>query len=402
VGTQHYRSEQEEFVALLSERAVGGKFLFKADDWHKGLGRKTRVREPADLVWLANGVVVLISMKSGVGAAKQKNQERSLDQLKGVLRAWRDGRSLVGANSDCRFDIPYLDGTPVILLSVLGADHLGVKSHRDLAHDLGVTMVVSVPQYLLERLVHRHGGSRDLIEILLLANQTDLDGTTAVGIVDAMHGMAYASSKFARQPLYRTDPTANYIVRLLEAQWTAGIVVDPKGPRVVRDVEPLAFDPVATIDDAGWPGRFTVLTELFDPSDAGLWTPPRPVEMEALQTGMEAFVDRSLDMGLLLMAGLAVPPPDGVTTWPPACSDGVVTRRLERHTVVLGRTRDICSEGFVEKWMQEWIYATSISHPRFPPVGFLITFLPFGLSLSYFGHPGVRESETRRRVTLAT
>jgi hypothetical protein len=390
----NHQSSQERIIAGLSERCVGGRLVFRPDPWPKG---STGTREPADLIWSTNGVVLLMSMKSGDGAVKKKNQDKSLRQLKGGLREWRSGRRLTGFNGATRFDLAYDAKAHVVLLSLVEADDLPVTSHSAMAERLGVAIVATAPEALLHRLIYRRGTSRDLIEVLLAVDRAggEVTGAQVIEMLDSMHARAYVESSFGRQPLNRTDPLSNAQVQFVEAlRGSAG------GQDRVTDVgAPAAFGLGATMDDLGWSGLFTVLGALHNPTSPRLFR-PLDADLAAMQAGVIALVGAVKGAGAdIVGVSTYAPPPPGVELWPPDYLDNVEVHRVENHTLVLGRVARMSDSRFHRRWAECWADAQSQAQVGTPPVGLILHLSSVGVGYAFCGMSGTRASATHRLMT---
>src|SRR5579862_580556 len=105
------QSRQESLMKIVGGRLMAAPFLFCPDLWRPH-PRKTR--EPADLVWACNNVVVLMylqqhQMHDNGEKNKKKYQDgidHNLRQAGGALKAWK--RHLIsGKNEWHRFSLPW-------------------------------------------------------------------------------------------------------------------------------------------------------------------------------------------------------------------------------------------------------------------------------------------------------
>src|SRR5258707_1140452 len=160
------QSQQEQFVRELSEHSMGRAFVFEPLEYCKGGAR----REHADLVWANNSVIVFFAMKAGNKGATSKRL-RSLRQLRGGLRAWRDlGIPLKGSIDGASIELAFDPSSCVILLTVEDGDDAELVLHSCEVERGTPVVAASVPQPILSELARRGGTSRALIGYLLSNN----------------------------------------------------------------------------------------------------------------------------------------------------------------------------------------------------------------------------------------
>jgi hypothetical protein len=172
-------SEQEALVRLLMERSTGSPFMFRPDEYRKG----SSTREPADLAWVCNGCVVLFYMQRTVKSCAVAI-EHNLEQAKGWLRAWRNGRPLTGHNTDQSFSIAHDGYTRVVVVSVVDCDDGMMRYHADKCVELKVARCATITQTALHMLANAGATMHDLVRIIeLLRHRGDV---APLGVISAI------------------------------------------------------------------------------------------------------------------------------------------------------------------------------------------------------------------------
>lgn len=183
-------SDQERLVHRFCQSSWGAPYLFAPDEYTKGNAR----REPADLVWLANGVSILMYMEGG--SSLEKADAHNLKQASGWLRAWRAGRPLVGGNSFARFSIPFNPATKLVIISVVRDPLDQVRFHDEVARQFGepVGLVVSISESLLEEAAIWGAGPVDILDILFISRQSNVPEASGQ---EYMHAQYAAAARLA-------------------------------------------------------------------------------------------------------------------------------------------------------------------------------------------------------------
>jgi hypothetical protein len=385
---------QERLTAELSARSVGAAYVFKPDHYRRG---QSGIREPVDLVWATNGVVVLMSMKGG--RDKPQARAKSMRQLGGVLRAWRGGQSLRGRNATTEFVLEFDPEVPVVLLSVLEGATVPLAVHADEARRLAVAMVATVPQDVLEKLAHMGGGSRDLIAALRRVPDGSLRRDQALDLVEEVRDAAYWQSPVGAAPAYRESPLTSYIWRLLLSMREAFVAARPEAA-ARRTPTALAADITPTIDDVGWRGLYSVLGTIYSPLSA---TAPRlilpPQSVEDLQADILGFsrVARASGASIVVPSTLAPIPPD-VGAWPPAQNEGAYVLHVDDHVLLVGRSTGPGGPPFLREWHAGWSRASREASPGFPPLSVVLYTPDCGMGLMIAGVTGARTGSATRAV----
>ena len=156
-----FKNNQEVLLNELACRSMAAPFVFAPDVFKKG---KNSEREPADLVWACNNCVILMYMTESRRSADDAIKH-NLNQAKGWLKEWKNGRRLTGSNRWRGFSIKYGQALYVIVLSII--KHHGVAVfYEEKAKELGVTCCATLPQSAIQFLTAMGGSSLDLMLVL--------------------------------------------------------------------------------------------------------------------------------------------------------------------------------------------------------------------------------------------
>lgn len=158
-----FQNEQERLIALFSKHSMGTPFIFSPEEYQKGKA----IREPADLVWSCGNCIVLFyaykTEKSGINKAIEHN----LKQAKGWLRAWKDlDISLKGKNEFQEFNIGFGEHKHIIVLSIIECPQAMAVYHLHEAQNLDISVCVTLPFSVLEKMVELYVGLPDFILLL--------------------------------------------------------------------------------------------------------------------------------------------------------------------------------------------------------------------------------------------
>lgn len=215
-------SEQEFLVREILRRCLGTLYLFEPDEYEKGAGA---TREPADLVWWCRDVLVLIAMTAG-GRSYLKQNRHNLNQLRGFLRRWELGAaSLFGANDWQTLAPDPHGGEDIVLLSVVSCPDARAEVHTDGQRPPGaigqrVTLIASVPDLVLARILELGGSALDLADFLLRVSQHSGGVTTdaALGFVDEQFEGAAIRAR-AKRPTARKPELDSQIEDWIVKGW---------------------------------------------------------------------------------------------------------------------------------------------------------------------------------------
>ncbi len=165
-------SKQERLIHAISSFSYGDAFVFAPDEWQKGNAR----REPADVIWSANGCLMLMYMKESGGTRDDPVRNRSkrdkfiktnLCQASGALRRWRSGSPIKGSNRFKSFSIPHEQSLPLVVLSLAETGCAIAQYHHEKACEMGVAMCATIPTSALDYLAHMGGSMLDLMFFLI-------------------------------------------------------------------------------------------------------------------------------------------------------------------------------------------------------------------------------------------
>jgi hypothetical protein len=200
-------SKQEEILETLSQKSLGGPFIFAPDEYKKG----NATREPADLVWACNNCIILFFMKSKVDETYKENNvikgrkdkliTENFKQAKGWLNEWKEGRNLIGKNKFRKFNINYTEYKHIIVLGIIDYGNEEGFYHFNYEKDLGVKLCATLSQKTFEFLVSIDVTAVDLILLILsLRERTQADNSVqllSIGLdyYTNAHKYAYSSAQ---------------------------------------------------------------------------------------------------------------------------------------------------------------------------------------------------------------
>lgn len=183
------KSNQEALANIFSSAITGAPYIFFTDEYTKG----NATREPADLAWCVNDSVILIFMKESKfyeEAEKRKSKteyihKKNLDQAKGWIRTWRQGRNLLGRNEYNEFDIPYSDSLNIIILSVYKTGELNVKIDTEFTKANNISLCAMLPEEALELMAASQFSPIDIINVLkaIYNMQSDNHNVSTLSII---------------------------------------------------------------------------------------------------------------------------------------------------------------------------------------------------------------------------
>jgi hypothetical protein len=191
-------SEQEAILNGLSRYSIGSPFVFYPEKFKKG----DSIREPADLVWVVNNVVVLIYMTkrsyrentSTETIQQRKNRliEHNLNQAEGWLNAWRKGQKLSGKNEYQEFSVSHDDNKHVIVLSVIDYGHEQGDYHQDFSERLNIDLCATISQHAFEHMIKIGCTLVDVVDLLLMIREHDKvePGSSFIDFVKSFHHVA--------------------------------------------------------------------------------------------------------------------------------------------------------------------------------------------------------------------
>ncbi|WP_437586989.1 hypothetical protein [Sorangium sp. So ce1000] len=179
------KSNQERLIRTISEHSMGAPYVFQTKEYKKG----SSTREPADLVWVCNGCIILMYMKQGRNVSKAI--KGNLDQAAGWLRAWQGGQPLIGHNENGHINLSFNPSRHLVIVSVVRGDERAYRYHYDEVRRLfkyGVVLCATIPEDALIYLTHCGGGAVDIVNLMiLLAEQGASSVDSIMEIVHRYH-----------------------------------------------------------------------------------------------------------------------------------------------------------------------------------------------------------------------
>jgi hypothetical protein len=192
-------------MRLFFKLAMGDPFLFLPATYRKGSAQ----REPADLVWAANGCVVLAYLCRMTNAARA--ERHNLTQARGWLRGWRTlGVPLEGENDHTRFNIRHgsEDFTHTVVLSIIEAPDAYARFDLTELSGLGVTLSATLPLSVVARFARMHASIPDVcrfVDLLRSEHPGPVGEADVLASVDAYHEAAWRTS--GADAAWRDDET---------------------------------------------------------------------------------------------------------------------------------------------------------------------------------------------------
>ena len=214
-------SEQEQLIHQLSTHSMGAPFIFEPPIYDTGKGQ----REPADLVWACNNVVILLYMKGKkedttssseiILNRRKKLIEANFRQAKGWIKEWRDGRELIGRNDYQEFKIKYSQKKHCIVLGIIDYGDQEGCYHLDYAEDLGVNMCATFSQKALEYIISMGCTFIDIVQLILGLKNSSQKGSeiSVINFVESYYIQAIQKAD-PMQTCFRLD--GNEIYWLIE------------------------------------------------------------------------------------------------------------------------------------------------------------------------------------------
>ena len=256
-------SEQERIVAELQERSAGAPFVFFPDLY----GKRSALKESADLAWACNGCVVLFYMTKTKNG-ESKAVEHNLKQARRWLKDWRSGVQLTGKNALRSFSIAHDQFPHTVILSVVNTDDAVMRFHYRETVNMGVTICATVPEQLIHLLAQMRGS---MVDLLLLLWGIGTRGECSKGwdakmwVDDYLKFVHAEAAQFLRWPLTETDdamkraldavyplrvPHAGAIQNVTDKDWVAAAVFnDMSLANFLRTVYTIASG-VKTVEDS--------------------------------------------------------------------------------------------------------------------------------------------------------
>jgi hypothetical protein len=145
------------------QKSFGAQNLYVPNNYKK---RKNREKEPCDLAWFGNGVLVLFYLTSGKKTI-QKQDDHNLNQAKKWIKYWErtptqhlEARNRFGDYLSIKFnDVEYCVCIPVI------SHCTGIVFHM-LNENKPIGFTCTVPEALIHAVAQQHGTVIDLLEII--------------------------------------------------------------------------------------------------------------------------------------------------------------------------------------------------------------------------------------------
>ncbi|WGS88119.1 hypothetical protein [Methylomonas sp. UP202] len=162
---QKLESSQEGVLEDLMQRSFGAQNMFIPKNYKRGL-KKNREKEPCDLVWYGNGVLVLFYLTSG-SQPIHKQDEHNLKQAAKWINYWRrqSKEHLIATNRyNNELSITFKELKYCICISVIS--HVtGIVFHKiNVNKPIGYTC--TIPESLIHSISGFHGTVIDLLEII--------------------------------------------------------------------------------------------------------------------------------------------------------------------------------------------------------------------------------------------
>ena len=200
------QSQQETVLEEFMQRSFGAQFLYAPKKYEKG----TAQREPADLAWAADGLVILFYMTSSkvqIAAQIEHNRRQAI----GYHRLWSTGRTRYALRGKNRFGdecfVPYSTVRSYLTFLVV-SEHCGVDVIEPITRDIQNTVVV-IPEALIHWVAEFGGTIVDLLILIDISlerkNEIAPPADRALDVLGALVA-AYVKESFTK-----ADPTGRYI-----------------------------------------------------------------------------------------------------------------------------------------------------------------------------------------------
>ena len=238
VNGSPYASPQEKLLHNLTCYGLGYHDVFLPTLY----GRKGK--EPADLAWKVDDVVILINCKKNSRKNQYKQDEHNLSQARDWLRNWSRGTPLKGKNDSRDFDIDFSSISKILVISVpdgtgFSCRRLSFKPHYG---KLKLIAAVSIPMETLSFIFESGTNSQDLVNFINIIYQYGQIEHTATKIQFTIWREMLYSEAFVQGTKY---PAAK--------SYTARIIPKLKNPdsrENIRSSSALGMFEIAWLDGA--------------------------------------------------------------------------------------------------------------------------------------------------------
>jgi hypothetical protein len=200
------QSDQETVLEEFMQRSFGAQSLYVPKKYDKGSAQ----REPADLAWCSDGLVVLFYMRSSKEELPDQI-DHNMRQAVGYHRLWASGRPKYALRGRNRFGdecfVPYNSVRAYLTLLVV-SDKCGVDILEPIARDIQNAVVV-VPETLLHWIAEFGGSIVDLLTIIdsFLAVRLEVRERCE----DNFEALNNLVVQYVNESLVKADPSGRYL-----------------------------------------------------------------------------------------------------------------------------------------------------------------------------------------------
>jgi hypothetical protein len=229
------QSDQETVLEEFMQHSFGAQHLYVPKKYRKG----TAQREPADLAWSADGLVVLFYMTAST--KKLKDQiEHNRRQANGYHRLWATNKpqyALKGRNQfgdEC--SVSY-DSVQVYLTLLVVSDECGIDILQPITPKTRNAVIV-VPEMLLHRVAQFGGSIVDLLTLINIFLSSRLEANKKRN--DNFAALSDLVSEYVQYSIKQADPEGRYLTGTPQRDYLVlhKYLFDMKVPASVRQ----AFD----------------------------------------------------------------------------------------------------------------------------------------------------------------
>lgn len=200
------QSTQESVLEEFMQRSFGAQFLFVPKKYKKG----TAHREPADLAWVTDELVVLFYLRSS-SESLESQIKHNRNQAAGYHRMWASGKPAYALRGKNRFGdecfVPY-EKAPMKAAMLIVSSKCGPHFSEPLTPNKP-NVVLVLPE-LLVHWVAEFGGT--IVDLMLLINSyLDRFGDFPPSSSEAFEAMLLLTQKYVDESLSKADPTRSYL-----------------------------------------------------------------------------------------------------------------------------------------------------------------------------------------------
>ncbi len=200
------QSVQETVLEEFMQRSFGAQFIYVPKKYQKG----TAQREPADLAWAVDGLVVLFYMRSSkeeLSAQIEHNQRQAI----GYHRLWATGKPLYALRGKNRFGdecfVAYKSVRAYLTLLVV-SEQCGVDFLPPITRNIQNAVMV-VPEALIHRVAEFGGTIVDLLHIV--DGFLEISTEDKAGSENAFSALTALIARYVNESFANADPDGRFL-----------------------------------------------------------------------------------------------------------------------------------------------------------------------------------------------